>query len=98
MASKIEISPARLLGAAGEMEMLQVKVDGILAKLEASLRARGEAWGDDSYGNTFAAGDNGYVKARANLTEGMGNVAKTLGSYASGQRKTARMFKDQDHM
>ncbi|QIS08977.1 WXG100 family type VII secretion target [Nocardia arthritidis] len=96
MAGKVAVTPSQLRGAAGQMAAVRDKVDTILSDLESSLNSRGAAWGDDSYGATFAAGDNGYLVAHKNLAKGMGDVAKTLGSYADGQYKAAGLLEEQD--
>lgn len=98
MATKVQVTPSQLQNAAGEMATIQGRVSAILTTLEDSLAARGSAWGDDSYGATFADGPAGYIAARKNLTEGMANVAKTLGSYSDGQRKAAKILAAQDHL
>ncbi|MEV0463186.1 WXG100 family type VII secretion target [Nocardia tengchongensis] len=96
MASKVGVTPEQLRGAAGQMADLRDRVDGILSRLETSLSAKGTAWGGDGYGSTFADGDQGYVAAHKNLAEGIGNTAETLGSYADGQRKAAKLLAHTD--
>lgn len=71
---------------------LRDRMNGILATLESSLAAKGAAWGGDGYGSNFADGPQGYVAARENLTEGIGNTAKTLDSYSDGQYKAADLL------
>lgn len=92
MALKVAVTPEQLRGAAGRMAELRDRVDGILGTLEKSLSAKGSAWGGDGYGSTFADGDQGYLAAHQNLSEGIGKTAKTLGSYADGQYKAADLL------
>ncbi|MFD6395237.1 WXG100 family type VII secretion target [Nocardia sp. NPDC060249] len=89
MVSKVGVTPEQLRGAAGKMGDLRDRMNTILTTLESSLDAKGAAWGGDGYGATFADGDQGYVAARENLTEGIGNTAKTFDSYSDGQYKAA---------
>ncbi|APA97429.1 hypothetical protein [Nocardia seriolae] len=79
------------------MQDLEDRVNRILATLEGSLSAAGAAWGEDSYGSTFADGDQGYVAAHANLRDGIRNMATTLGSHASGQREAADTLERMNH-
>ncbi|WP_067845395.1 WXG100 family type VII secretion target [Nocardia lijiangensis] len=92
MATKVGQSPGQLRRAAGAMGDLRDRVNGILTTLETSLAAKGAAWGGDGYGTAFADGPEGYVAARENLTEGLGNTAKTLDSYSDGQYKAATLL------
>ncbi|WP_097245079.1 WXG100 family type VII secretion target [Nocardia amikacinitolerans] len=92
MATKVGITPDQLRRAAGAMGDLRDRVNGILTTLETSLDSRGAAWGGDGYGSTFADGPEGYLAARKNLTEGIGNTAKTLDSYSDGQYKAAKLL------
>lgn len=79
------------------MRELEGRVNGILATLENSLSDKGPAWGDDSYGGTFADGAQGYIAAHANLHDGIRNMATTLGSYADGQDEAATTLEQMDH-
>ncbi|MFE3059332.1 WXG100 family type VII secretion target [Nocardia sp. NPDC059239] len=97
MATKVGVTPDRLRSAAGQMQDLESRVNGILATLEQALSAKGAAWGDDSYGSTFADGGQGYAAAHANLRDGLRNMATTLGSYASGQNEAADTLERMDH-
>ncbi|WP_433561957.1 WXG100 family type VII secretion target [Nocardia sp. CA-151230] len=97
MATKVGVSPGQLRGAAGQMQDLENRVNGILATLEQALSAKGAVWGDDSYGSTFADGGQGYTAAHANLRDGLRNMATTLGSYASGQNEAADTLERMDH-
>ncbi|MEV6768368.1 hypothetical protein AB0N05_07005 [Nocardia sp. NPDC051030] len=96
MAPKVGVTPEQLRGAAGRMADLRDRVDGILGTLEKSLSAKGNAWGGDGYGSTFADGDQGYLAAHKNLSEGIGNTAETIGSYADGQYLAANLLAHTD--
>ncbi|MEC3954476.1 hypothetical protein VMT65_15650 [Nocardia sp. CDC153] len=97
MALKVGVTPEQLCGAAGQMADLRDRVRGILGTLENSLSAKGNAWGGDGYGSTFADGDQGYLAAHRNLVEGIANTATTLGSYADGQHRAADLLAHTDH-
>ncbi|MFB7724252.1 hypothetical protein [Nocardia sp. NPDC056100] len=97
MAAKVGASASRLRGAAGQMDELNLRVTGILNKLENSLSAKGSAWGNDGYGATFAEGDQGYNAAHANLKSGFAQLAGTFKSYADGQRDAATLLEKNDH-
>jgi hypothetical protein len=75
---------------------LRDRVNGIRITLENSLATKGAAWGGDGYGTTFADGPEGYLAARKNLTEGLGNTAETLDSYSDGQYKAAKLLETTD--
>lgn len=98
MTKKLEVSPIQLEGAAREMGELRDRVRTILSNLENSLDGLGAPWGPDGYGSSFADGndDNGYLAARKNLTEGIGNVANTFGAYHDGQLKAAKELRRMD--
>ncbi|MFF0607247.1 WXG100 family type VII secretion target [Nocardia tengchongensis] len=96
MAPKVGVTPAQLRGAAGQLADLRDRVDGILTTLETSLSAKGAAWGGDGYGSTFADGEQGYLAAHKNLSEGIGNTAETLDSYAAGQYRAADLLAHTD--
>ncbi|AYF75206.1 hypothetical protein D7D52_16540 [Nocardia yunnanensis] len=91
------MTPEQLRGAAGQMAALRDRVDGIRANLEKALSAKGIAWGADSYGGTFADGDQGYLAAHRNLADGLAKTATTLGSYAGGQVEAADVLAHTDH-
>ncbi|MFG1792980.1 WXG100 family type VII secretion target [Nocardia sp. NPDC049149] len=93
---KVGVTSGELRSAAGKMGKLRDQVHDILTTLETSLAARGTAWGGDGYGSTFADGPEGYLAAHKNLTEGLGNTAKTLGSYCDGQYKAADLLDGMD--
>ncbi|MEC3915046.1 WXG100 family type VII secretion target [Nocardia sp. CDC160] len=97
MAPKVGVTPEQLRGAAGQMADLRDRVHGILDTLEKSLSAKGNAWGGDGYGSTFADGEQGYLAAHRNLAEGIANTATTLGSYAEGQYRAADLLAHTDH-
>jgi hypothetical protein len=71
---KVGVTSDQLRGAAGKMGDLRDRVNGIRITLENSLATKGAAWGGDGYGTTFADGPEGYLAARKNLTEGLGNT------------------------
>ncbi|MEU8900871.1 hypothetical protein [Nocardia sp. NPDC048505] len=93
---KLEVTPGRLRGAAGQMGDLRDRVHVILDTLEHALAAQGAAWGGDGYGSTFADGPQGYLAARENLTEGLSNTATTLDSYSDGQYAAAKLLERMD--
>ncbi|MBF6327548.1 WXG100 family type VII secretion target [Nocardia transvalensis] len=95
-ATRVEVTPAQLRRAAGDMGELRDRVRGILDTLEKSLATKGAAWGDDSYGSTFADGEQGYVAAHRSLRDGMGKTAETIGSYSTGQYHAADVLELQD--
>ncbi|MRH92519.1 hypothetical protein GFY24_34730 [Nocardia sp. SYP-A9097] len=92
MASKVGASTSELRGAAGKMDQLNVRLTGILNRLESSLSAKGDAWGNDSYGATFAEGDQGYKAAHENLKTGFTHLATTFKSYSDGQHDAATLL------
>ncbi|MEV0767904.1 MULTISPECIES: hypothetical protein [Nocardia] len=92
MASKVGVTPEQVRGAAAKMGDLRDRLNAILTNLETSLDARGAAWGGDGYGSTFADGDQGYLAARENLTEGIRNTAMTFDSYSDGQYEAATLL------
>ncbi|MEV6216276.1 WXG100 family type VII secretion target [Nocardia sp. NPDC051833] len=98
MAGKVEITPAKLRSAAGQMADLRNDVQGILTRLQSSLDTHGSPWGGDGYGTSFAAGDTGYLAARENMFTAVGNMAATIGSYADGQRQAATRLETQDRL
>lgn len=98
MAVKVGVTPERLRHAAGDMDGLSMRVSGILNRLESGLSGYGSAWGNDSYGNTFAAGAQGYNSAHTNLHDGLGKLSQTLEAYSSGQYRAATELHEQDHL
>ncbi|RDI46134.1 WXG100 family type VII secretion target [Nocardia mexicana] len=98
MATKVGVTPHQLRKAAGDMGDLRDRVRGILDKLERSVGSKENAWGNDSYGSTFAGGEHGYIASHENLRVQMGNMATTIGSYSTGQYKAADLLEKQDHL
>ncbi len=99
VATKVEVTPAQLRGAAAHMGELRDRVGAILLNLESSLATKGAPWGDDGYGQPFADGSGGqpgYLAARENLTTGLRNVRTTLDSYSDGQYRAATLLERQD--
>ncbi|WP_067819137.1 hypothetical protein [Nocardia inohanensis] len=64
-------------------------IERIIDTLESSTASRGAPWGDDSLGNGFAGGDQGYIASRKNMLEGGGNMAGTFGNFSKGQSDSA---------
>ncbi|MBU3067422.1 WXG100 family type VII secretion target [Nocardia sp. NEAU-G5] len=94
---QVGVTPNQLRRAAADMGDLSTQVSGILRRLESGLSGYGAAWGNDSYGNSFAAGARGYNSANSNLQDGLGKLSQTLESYSSGQYRAADELQQQDH-
>lgn len=97
MAAKVGASASELRSAAGKMDQLNVRITGILNRLESSLAAKGQAWGNDSYGAAFAEGDQGYQAAHENLKTGFKHLATTFKSYSDGQNDAATVLDGMEH-
>ncbi|WP_024800405.1 WXG100 family type VII secretion target [Nocardia sp. BMG51109] len=98
MVTEVGVTPSRLRRAAGDMGYLRDRVRGVLDRLEHSLTARGDAWGDDGYGSAFADGEQGYRAAQRNLREQIGAMSATIGSYSTGQYRAADLLERRDHL
>ncbi len=87
--TSVEINPGQLRTAAADCDRIHGAINDALTQLQSVLNAKGKPWGDDSFGHKFANGDKGYIAVSQNLLSGIGDLAGTFGSFASGQRQAA---------
>ncbi|MCU1643452.1 MAG: hypothetical protein JWN03_3727 [Nocardia sp.] len=85
MADRLKAYSDLLRTAAGKTAAVQDGIQQVVNTLVSSSDSRGEPWGDDSLGNQFANGANGYTKSKTNILEGANNMAGTFGNFSQGQ-------------
>ncbi len=89
-AGSVQVNPTQLLAAAKDSSDIQTSITNVLSTLQNSLTMSNKApWGNDEFGHKFAEGSSGYLAVRDNLFSGIGDMAGTFGSIASGQTQAA---------
>ncbi|MGW5105795.1 hypothetical protein [Nocardia sp. NPDC004123] len=64
-------------------------INGVVNTFGAQADALGTPWGDDSLGNQFANGDQGYLASKKNILEGATNMAGTFANFSKSQKDSA---------
>ena len=78
--SDIVVDPDALTAAGREMYGLRDTVNGILENLTTTIANLGQPWGNDSYGNQFASGSQGYLASRDDLIDSASGALPTTAS------------------
>ena len=92
----VEYHESEFRAAADATGGVRDKVQDVIDTLTRSTASRGEPWGNDELGNSFATGDSGYRTARGNLVTGARNVVGTLDQFHDGQVDSANMLRDME--
>ncbi len=95
MIDHIRVDFANVQAAAGEVRALQTGLDQVVRTLTAKLAAEGEPWGHDSMGTEFG---KQYVPGVGNLTRASGEMARVLGSYATGMADSVANFRQNEDL
>jgi uncharacterized protein YukE len=96
MTMHLEVTPAQLRATADHLSDVSNRMWGVLNSLQGSRGAVGGAWGDDSIGDQFAGGGNGYIK-QSDWVDGSIEAKTTLlNHYAHALRTAADTLEQQD--
>jgi len=93
---KVEVNTGKLRTAGGTMNDSGGRVGDVLANLKRTLTAKGNPFGNDSYGHKFTEGANGYDTSSKNLLSGGDNMTKSLDEFGSGMDDAAKKMDDMD--
>jgi hypothetical protein len=77
MTDPLQVTPSRLRAVANDLADLSSRMNDVWTTLGGKLDATGPVWGDDSTGDQFAKGPNGY-EAQA---LGVRTTGKTQGDF-----------------
>jgi uncharacterized protein YukE len=96
MADPLGVTPAELRATAEHLADVSGRMQGVLSSLQNKLSGEGAAWGNDSIGNEFANGGEGYL-GQVDWVDGSID-AKTglLDEYSDGLRTAADTLEQQD--
>jgi uncharacterized protein YukE len=94
----VQVNPTQLRSAAQDSSAIQTSISNILTTLQNSLNSqKADPWGNDSFGDKFANGSDGYIAVSKNMLSGISDMASTFGSIASGQVQAADELTDADN-
>jgi hypothetical protein len=93
----VQVSPEKLRSASVKTADVADRLNEVINTLSAALASRGNCWGNDSIGNQFANGNNGYLETKNNMITGTGQFKDTFNSYAKGQSDSANSLEGSDH-
>ncbi|MEU4312606.1 hypothetical protein [Nocardia sp. NPDC024068] len=98
MGDRVDYNDEAFRRAAGKTGGVRDKINGVIDTLTASIDGRGEPWGGDSLGQSFANGQdgNGYVPSKKNLIDSARNVSGTMGQFHDGQVESADYLQDME--
>lgn len=97
MADRLTTYTDLLRTAASKTDAVREGVQQVVNTLVSSAEARGDCWGDDSMGNQFANGKNGYLASKTNILDGANNMAGTFANFSQGQTDSANQLAAMDH-
>jgi hypothetical protein len=95
--NQLSVSPADLRAVGVQLGDVSAQVKSVLSVLQAKLAGYGEPWGNDSTGNSFADGPNGYVAQRDWVFGAIGAKADLLDEYSGSMTDSAKNFDQQDN-
>jgi uncharacterized protein YukE len=96
MADQFGVTPPELRSVSGYLGEVSSRMSAVMSSLAAQLAAEGAAWGNDSLGQHFANGANGYL-AQRNWVAGSVDAKTTLLDYYAEQlRNAANAFDHSD--
>ncbi|QBS42951.1 hypothetical protein [Nocardia sp. CS682] len=95
MADKVQYESELFFKAAKKTGDARDRINGVLNTLQSSINSRGNPWGNDTLGRSFANGadgSGGYTSSRDNIIMGAQNIAGSLGNFSTGQTKSAKLL------
>ncbi|MEV6771280.1 hypothetical protein AB0N05_21935 [Nocardia sp. NPDC051030] len=98
MAGKVEVDPELLRQAGTKTANVTDRFKSVLTRLESAIDGKGEPWGDDTYGEKFANGEDGkgYTAARENLTKLTADASKKSDDQSTGQNDSSKLHANTD--
>ncbi|MBL1075209.1 hypothetical protein JK358_12480 [Nocardia sp. 2] len=96
MSGRLEAYKDLLRTAKSRTTTVQEGLESVLATLEGALGGRVAPWGDDTLGNNFSNGPEGYLASRDNMVRGARNMAGTFGNVADGQADALELLSRMD--
>jgi len=95
--NQLSVSPEDLNAAGEQLGDVSAKIKSVLSALQAKLAGYGEPWGNDSTGNSFADGSNGYLAQRDWVFGALGAKTDLLDEYSGSMTDAAKNFGQQDN-
>lgn len=98
MGDRVDYNDEAFRAAAERTGGVRDRINGVISSLESKINGRGEPWGSDSLGRSFAVGQagNGYVPSKKNLLDSARNVSGTMGQFHDGQVESADYLRDME--
>jgi hypothetical protein len=97
MADQFGVTPGELRTVSGDLVEVSSRMTAVMSSLAAQLAGEGVAWGDDSLGQQFAHGPNGYLAQRNWVAGSVDAKTNLLGYYAEQLRNAANSFEQSDN-
>lgn len=94
---QLSVSADDLHATGTQLGDVSSQVKNVLFALQAKLAGYGEPWGDDSTGNSFADGPNGYITQRDWVFGAIGAKTDLLDKYSASMIGSAKNFDQQDN-
>ncbi|MFI6870207.1 hypothetical protein [Nocardia sp. NPDC050406] len=96
MSDRLESYIDHLQTASGKTGKVRDGIESVIDTFVAATNSRGEPWGNDTLGNQFAEGKEGYKATKANLVLGANNMAGTFNNFSTGQAKAAKELREME--
>jgi hypothetical protein len=94
---QLSVSTGDLNAAGEQLGDVSSQLKNVLSALQSKLAGYGEPWGNDSTGNSFADGPNGYLAQRDWVFGAIGAKTKLLHEYSGSMTDSAKNFDQQDN-
>ncbi|GAB2562191.1 hypothetical protein [Nocardia heshunensis] len=89
MSGRLESYRDLLLKASEKTGEVRDGINGVVNTFNGQSDALGTPWGNDSLGNQFANGDQGYLASKDNIVKGATNMAGTFANFSKSQKDSA---------
>ncbi|MTE11534.1 hypothetical protein [Nocardia aurantiaca] len=89
MSGRLESYRDLLVKASEKTGEVRDGINGVVNTFTAQADSLGTPWGNDSLGNQFANGDQGYLASKKNILEGASNMAGTFANFSQSQKDSA---------
>jgi WXG100 family type VII secretion target len=96
MSEPLSVTPDSLRSVAADVENVSTQMKQVLSTLNGQLSGLGTPWGDDSTGDQFANGSQGYLAQHQNVNTNIGNQTQQLDSLSQSLTTSANNFEQHD--
>jgi uncharacterized protein YukE len=96
MTEPLSVNPSDLRTVAEQMADVSSQMKQVLSSLNTKLSAEGTPWGNDSTGNGFANGPEGYLAQVDWVNSTINAKTQLLDGYSQSMTTSANSFEQQD--